>query len=304
MMTNRTGIDTRLAETENWVRSTQLNRRGLIVAGAAATGYALAAEPLSASVITTDSVGLDSGMTAFKTGDIMMRAYRARPAGKKRAPVIIVVQEIFGLHEWIKDICRRYAKAGFDAIAPDLFQRQGDATQYTDIRKLVTEIVAKVPDAQVMSDVDACAAFAGAGSGSGRGRRKPLGITGFCWGGRITWLYAAHNPQLKAGVAWYGRLALASGGTANALQPRQPIELVPDLRAPVLGLYGALDKGIPLADVDAMNRALAAARKRSSIVVYPDADHGFLADYRPSYNARAAGEAWSQSLAHFRTYLK
>jgi carboxymethylenebutenolidase len=286
---------TRLAETENWVRSTTVNRRAAIGGSAALIGYALAAQPVSAAAITTSSDGLDAGMVSFPTGGIKMSAYRAKPKGKTNLPTIIVVQEIFGVHEWIKDVTRRFAKAGFYAIAPDLYQRQGDATKVADIQTLFTTIVSKVPDAQVMGDLDAVAAFVGKDGGNA----ARLGITGYCWGGRITWLYAAHSPRVKAGVAWYGRLV----GKPNELQPKNPIDLVPAIKAPVLGLYGALDKGIPVADVERMNAALKAAGKPSSLTLYPQADHGFLADYRPSYNEAAAKDGWAKALAHFRRHL-
>ena len=293
-----------IPETENWARSTQLSRRGVFVAGAAAAGYALAAQPISAAAITTDTVGIDTATAFFKTGDIMMEAYRARPAGRKKAPIIIVVQEIFGLHEWIKDICRRFAKAGYYAIAPNLYQRQGDPTKAPDIPTLAREIVSKVPDAQVMADLDALVTFAGVEGGN----TKKLGITGFCWGGRVTWLYAAHNPKLKAGVAWYGRVITRTASGPPPLQPTDAITLAGKLHAPVLGLYGGKDKGIPVADVDDMNAALKAAQKPgkpvSSITLYPDADHGFLADYRPSFNPAAADQAWAAALAHFKMHLK
>jgi carboxymethylenebutenolidase len=204
----------RLEETENWVRSTQLDRRAAMIGSAAVIGYALAVQPISAAAITTDTEGLEAGMVSFKTGDIMMGAYRAKPKGKLNAPVIIVVQEIFGVHEWIRDIVRRLAKAGYYAIAPDLYQRQGDATKVTDFKLLIGNIVSKVPDAQVMSDLDALTGFVG---GDG-GNAKKIGITGFCWGGRITWLYAAHNLKVKAGVAWYGRVI----GKPTELQPKNP----------------------------------------------------------------------------------
>lgn len=282
----------RLPETENWVKSTQIDRRGALIGGVAIAGYALAAQPVEAA-ISTSADGLDAGMTTFPaSGGLTMNAYRARPKGKKNLPVIVVVQEIFGVHEWIRDICRRFAKAGYYAIAPDYYQRQGDATRIADIQALVTTIVSKVPDAQVMADTDAAFAFAAKDGGSA----SRIGITGFCWGGRITWLYAAHNPKLKAGVAWYGRLT----GAATPLQPKYPIDLVPAVRAPVLGLYGGLDKGIPVADVERMNAALKAAGKPSSLTVFPQADHGFLADYRPSYNDAAAKEGWAKALDWFK----
>jgi carboxymethylenebutenolidase len=284
----------RLEESENWVRMGGVDRRAALAGGAAALGYALAAQPVSASVITTPTDGLEAGMLNFPTGGIAMNAYRAKPAGVKNPPVILVVQEIFGLHEWIKDVTRRFARAGYYAIAPDLYQRQGDATKVADIKTLFTEIVSKVPDAQVMADLDAAAAFAAKDGG----HAKRLGVTGFCWGGRITWLYAAHNPRLGAGVAWYGRLT----GEATPLQPAHPIDLVPKLSAPVLGLYGTRDKGIPVADVERMNVALVNAKKPSVIRLF-DADHGFLADYRPSFSESASKEAWGAATDWFKRYV-
>lgn len=285
----------RVPEDQNWVGSTQVSRRAAIAGTAAFAGYALAAQPVSASTIITDANGLDAGMTTFATGSLRMNAYRAKPAGKRNLPVVIVVQEIFGLHEWVKDICRRYAKAGFYAIAPDLYQRQGDATKVTDFKVLIGDIVSKVPDAQVMGDLDAAAKFAGTDGGNA----AKLGITGFCWGGRIVWLYAAHNPRLKAGVACYGRVV----GKPTELQPQNPIDLVPAINAPVLGLYGALDKGIIQPDLDTMKVALKAAKKPSTIHVFAGADHGFFADYRPSYNEAAAKEGWAEAVAWFKRYL-
>jgi carboxymethylenebutenolidase len=286
----------RLAEDQNWVGTTQVSRRAALIGSAALAGYALAVQPVAASTITTDTVGLDAGMTTFQAAGLRMNAYRAKPAGKRNLPVVIVVQEIFGLHEWVKDICRRYAKAGFYAIAPDLYQRQGDATRVTDFKVLIGDIVSKVPDAQVMGDLDAAARFAGADGGNA----AKLGITGFCWGGRIVWLYAAHNPRLKAGVACYGRLA----GSGTSLQPKHPIDLVASINAPVLGLYGALDRGIPVADAEKMLAALKAAKKPSTIHVFAGADHGFFADYRPSYNEAAAKQGWAEAVAWFRRNLK
>lgn len=287
--------DTPIPPDQSWIADTGVTRRQALAGTVVAASYALAAQPLSATAIATPDDGLDAGMITFPTGGIQMGAYRAKPKGKTNLPVIIVVQEIFGVHEWIRDIVRRFAKAGYYAIAPDLYQRQGDATKVADFKQLFAEIVSKVPDAQVMGDLDALTAFVG----SDGGNAKRIGLTGFCWGGRITWLYAAHNPKLKAGVAWYGRVK----GAGTALQPKNPIELVADIRAPVLGLYGALDKGIPVADVEAMNAALKAAKTPSSIHLYPQADHGFLADYRPSYNEAAARDGWSRALAHFKKYL-
>ena len=286
----------RLGEDQNWVRSTQVSRRAAIAGTAAFAGYALAVQPVSASTVTTDTNGLDAGMTTFATGGLRMNAYRAKPAGKRNLPVVLVVQEVFGLHEWVKDMCRRYAKAGFYAIAPDLYQRQGDATKVSDFKLLFAEIVSKVPDAQVMGDLDAAATFAGTDGGNA----AKLGITGYCWGGRITWLYAAHNPKLKAGVACYGRMI----GKPTELQPKNPIDVVASINAPVLGLYGALDKGIPVGDTEKMAAALKAAGKRSVIHVFPAADHGFLADYRPSYNEAAAKQGFAEGLDWFRRHLK
>jgi len=215
------------------------------------------------------------------------------PATGGPFPVVLVVQEIFGVHEHIKDVCRRFAKEGYCAVAPELYARQGDVSKYTDYKQIFAEVVSKVPDAQVMSDLDAAVAWA-AKSGSGDAAR--VGVTGFCWGGRITWLYAAHSAVLKAGVAWYGRLV----GAATPLQPRYPIDVAAELKAPVLGLYGGQDQGIPLADVEKMRAALAAAKQPSEIHVYPDAPHGFHADYRPSFREADARDAWRRCLEWFR----
>ncbi len=285
-----------LPETVSWVQSSGLSRRQAVIAGGAVTGFALAAQPVSADVIVTPADGLDEGMVSFKSGGIDMPAYRAKPAGKSNLPVVIVVQEIFGLHAWIKDVVRRFAKAGYLAIAPDYYVRQGDATKVAEIKTLFETIVSKVPDAQVMADTDAAVAYAATAGGD----TKRLAITGFCWGGRATWLYAAHNPKLKAGVAWYGRLRTAPGQTAPALQPKNPIDLVAKMKAPVLGLYGETDAGISVESVDAMLDALKAVKSKSDINLYPGADHGFFADYRPSYNEAAARDAWMQCLTWFK----
>jgi carboxymethylenebutenolidase len=282
----------RLSDTESWIRSTTLGRRGVMIGGVAAAGYALAAQPISASAIHTGADGLDTGWVTVPTGGFNMRAYRARPAGKKNAPVILVVHEVFGLHEWVQDMCRRYAQAGYHAIAPDLFQRKGDASQVADIKTLVETIVAPTPDDQVMSDLDATVAFAGKNGGD----TKRLGITGYCWGGRIVWLYAAHSRKVQAGVACYG--GLAKGRNATAV-----LDIAPQLKAPVLGLYGELDKGIPQTDIAAMRAALAKAQKPSKIKVFPGAEHGFFADYRPSYNESAAREGWADGLQWFKQWL-
>ena len=270
-----------------------LSRRGFVVSSLS-VGFAAAAMPVQAqSVITTDTYGIEVGEVKVPVADGTMPAYRAMPSTGSGFPTILVVQEIFGVHEHIKDVCRRFAKLGYFAIAPELYARQGDPTKYTEIPKLVSELVSKVPDKQVMADLDAAADFA---AKSGKANADKLAVTGFCWGGRIVWLYAAHNPKLKAGVAWYG--PLVRPGTE--LQPKNPIDLVADLKAPVLGLYGGADQGIPNDTVDKMKDALKAANKPSEIVLYPETPHGFHADYRPSYRKDKADDGWSKLQAWFK----
>jgi carboxymethylenebutenolidase len=272
---------------------TPLTRRDVLLTSLA-VGFAAAAGPVAAdTVVTTSSEGLVAGEVKIPTADVEIPAYRAMPATGGPFPVVLVVQEIFGVHEHIKDVCRRFAREGYLAIAPELYARQGDVSKMADWKQIISEVVAKVPDAQVMSDLDATVDWA---ARSSNGNRDRVAVTGFCWGGRITWLYAAHSPRLKAGVAWYGRLK----GEATVLQPRYPIDLSGDLKAPVLGLYGGQDQGIPLADVEAMRAALKAAGKPSEIVVFPDAGHGFFADYRPSFKADDAAAGWARCLAWFR----
>ena len=275
--------------------TSDFNRRAF-VRGAIGSGFAAAVLPVMAqTVIKTDSTGLDVGEVTIQVGDFKMPAYRAAPAGRTGLPVVLVVSEIFGVHEHIADVARRFAKAGYFAIAPELFVRQGDASSYGEIAKLMSEVISKVPDEQVMRDLDATVAWARA-QGADTGR---TGITGFCWGGRITWLYAAHNPAVKAGVAWYGRLV----GNTSALNPRHPVDVAAQLNGPVLGLYGGADTGIPLDSVELMKAALArgsAAAKKSEFVVYPDAPHAFHADYRPSYRQAAAEDGWKRALAWFK----
>jgi len=222
-------------------------------------------------------------------------AYRAQPAGGKNLPVVLVVQEIFGVHEHIKDVCRRLAKLGYLAIAPELYARQGDVSKMTDFKKIIETVVSKVPDVQVMSDLDATVAWAKA---SGAGDTAKLGITGFCWGGRIVWLYAAHNPALKAGVAWYGRLV--PPGAPDELHPKHPVDVAAALKSPVLGLYGGADNGIKPEHVEQMRQALKAAGKTDEIVVYPDTPHAFFADYRDTYRPEPAAEGWKRMLEFFR----
>ncbi len=273
--------------------STDFSRREF-VATTLAAGFALAVQPVSAQTITTDAKGLTAGEVKIPAADGDLPAYRAMPSTGKSFPVVLVVQEIFGVHEHIKDICRRFAKLGHLAIAPELYARQGDVSKISDVREIMS-VVAKVPDAQVMSDLDACAAWA---EKSGKGDISKLGITGFCWGGRIVWLYAAHNPKVKAAVAWYGSLVRQT----DELHPKNPIDVAGSLRAPVLGLYGGKDQGIPLDSIEQMRKAVKAAGKTVEIVVYPDAGHAFNADYRPSYNKAAAEDGWKRLQAWFKKY--
>jgi len=271
-----------------------LDRRQFLVTKLS-TGFALAVLPVSAQTITTDTEGLEAGEVSIPTADGQIPAYRAMPKSGKSFPVVLVVQEIFGVHEHIKDMCRRFAKLGHMAVAPELYARQGDVSKLADIQEVISKVVSKVPDAQVMSDLDATVDWA---AKTGKGDVNRLGITGFCWGGRIVWLYAAHSSKLKAGVAWYGRLV----GQASELQPKHPIDIVRSLKAPVLGLYGGKDQGIPQDTVEQMRAALKAAGNPSEIVVYPDAGHGFNADYRPGYNREAAQDGWKRLQQWFKKY--
>lgn len=257
-----------------------------------ASGFAAAVQPIASQTqIVTGTEGLAAGEVAIPTREGEMAGYRAMPAGRKDLPVVLVVQEIFGVHEHIRDLARRLAKAGYLAVAPELYERQGDVSKLAGMDE-IRPIVAKVPDAQVMSDLDAAADWAAKNGGD----PARLGITGFCWGGRIVWLYAAHSRRLKAGVAWYGRVE----GAATELQPRNPADVAGALAAPVLGLYGGADAGIPNESVERMRAALKAAGKPSEIHTYPDAPHGFNADYRPSYRQQAAEDGWKRMLDWFR----
>ena len=269
-------------------------RRDFVVTTLAA-GFALSVQPLSAETITTDTDGLEAGEVSIPVADGKMPAYRAAPKSGKNLPTVVVVQEIFGVHEHIKDICRRFAKLGYFAVAPELYARQGDVSKIKNIQEVISQVVSKVPDAQVMSDLDATVAWA---KSTGQADTTKLGITGFCWGGRIVWLYAAHNPKLKAGVAWYGRLIT----DADKLRPKNPIDIVSDLKAPVLGLYGEADGGIPVESVEKMRAALKAAGKQAEIVLYPETPHGFYADYRESYRKAAADDGWRRLLAWFKQH--
>lgn len=279
------------------IPKTELTRREFVMTTLAA-GFALAVQPVSAQTITTDTAGLVAGEVKIPVSGGEIPAYRAMPAKGKSFPTVLVVQEIFGVHEHIKDICRRFAKLGHLAVAPELYARQGDVSKIENINEIISQVVSKVPDAQVMSDLDAAVAWAKTANGD----TSKLGITGFCWGGRIVWLYAAHNPGLKAGAAWYGRLV----GQPNALQPKHPIDVVADLKAPVLGLYGGSDQGIPNDTVERMREALkksgSKAARDSEIVLYPDTPHGFHADYRPSYRKEQSGDAWNRLLAWFKKH--
>jgi len=273
-----------------------LPSRRLALQTALGVGYACAALPLMAqTAIKTPSDGLTAGEVVIDVNGYKMHAYRSAPSGKTGLPVVLVISEIFGVHEYIADVTRRLAREGYLAIAPELFSRQGDPSSFGEIAKLQSEVIAKVPDAQVMGDLDACVQWA-AGQG---GNVDKLAITGFCWGGRIVWLYNAHNPKLQAGVAWYGRLV----GQPTAATPKHPVELVGSMQAPVLGLYGAADTGIPVSTVDQMKAALQnapAGAKKSQFVVYPEMPHAFHADYRPSYRASAAQDGWQRLLAWFK----
>ena len=296
----------------NWIQDTQalLNSkdesaptRRLALQTALGLGYAASAMPLMAqTAVKTSSEGLIEGEVTIDVNGFKMPAYRSAPKGKTNLPVVLVISEIFGVHEYIADVTRRFAKAGYLAIAPELFVRQGDPSSYGEMSKLIAEVISKVPDAQVMADLDATVKWAGKNGGNA----DRAAITGFCWGGRITWLYAAHNPKLKAGVAWYGRVE----GQTNANNPKHPVDLAVQLKAPVLGLYGGDDAGIPVTSVNNMKEVLALSASRgnkaaqaSEFVLYPDAPHAFHADYRPSYRAAPATDGWNRALAWFKQHV-
>jgi carboxymethylenebutenolidase len=270
-----------------------ITRRAFAVTGLV-TGFTLAAGPVRADAIITDTKGLDAGEVSVPVSGGTIPAYRAKPAAGTAHSTMLVVQEVFGVHEHIKDICRRFAKLGHYAIAPSLYARYGDPGKYdmNSLKELFTNIVAKVPDAEVMSDLDSSVAFASHDGGN----TEKLGIIGFCWGGRIVWLYAAHNPNLKAGLAFYGQLRRPA--ERSPLRPEYPLDLVNQMHAPVLGFHGGLDKGIPVSDVEDMRAELAKVGKLNcELDVFMDAEHGFFADYRQSYNANDARVAWQRSLA-------
>ena len=280
-------------------RSTEAGAtRRTALKAALGVGYAASTLPVMAqTAVKTPSDGLTTGEVTIDVNGFKMPAYRAAPAGKTGLPVVLVLSEIFGVHEYIADTCRRFAKAGYLAIAPELFIRQGDAQSYGEMAKLMAEVISKVPDEQVMGDLDATVKWAAANGGDA----AKIGITGFCWGGRQVWLYTAHSKSIKAGVAWYGRLV----GNQTALTPKNPIDIAAKLSGPVLGLYGGADTGIPQDSIDKMKAALAAgdaAAKASQFVVYPDAPHAFHADYRPSYRKEAADDGWKRALAWFKAH--
>lgn len=285
-------------DTQALLDGASLPTRRSALKAALGVGYVAAAGPLMAqTAVKTSAEGLVSGEVTIDVNGFRMPAYRSAPAGKTGLPVVLVVSEIFGVHEYIADVTRRLARQGYLAIAPELFVRQGDPSDFGEVARIQSEIIAKVPDAQVMGDLDACVAWAGAHGGD----LNRVAITGFCWGGRIVWLYAAHQPRLKAAVAWYGRLT----GAANAMTPQHPVDLAAQYKAPVLGLYGGADTGIPLEGVERMKAALAqgsAAARASEFVVYPDTPHAFHADYRPSYRQGPAEDGWQRLLAWVRRY--
>ncbi|HXW23668.1 MAG TPA: dienelactone hydrolase family protein [Xanthobacteraceae bacterium] len=274
---------------------TDVSRRGFVVTSLA-SGFALAVQPVCAqTMITTDTNGLLANEVKIPVADGQIPGYAAMPATGGPFPTVLVIHEIFGVHEHIKDMCRRFAKLGYFAVASALYSREGDVSQIKDIQEIISKVVSRVPDAQIASDLDATLAWA---KGTGKADTTKLGVTGFCWGGRQVWLYAVHNPNVKAAVAWYGPLKRP----ATDLQPKNPIDLVSQLKVPVLGLYGGADAGIPLASVEEMQKALKAANNPSEIIVYPDTPHGFNADYRPSYRPEQAKDGWAKLQAWFKQH--
>jgi carboxymethylenebutenolidase len=271
-----------------------LTRRGFVTASLAGAGYTLAAGPVAAqTIVQTDTQGLTAGDIKIPVSGGEMSGYRAKPASGSGHPTVIVCQEIFGIHEYIKDTCRRLAKAGYLAVAPDYYFRQGDPAKAADVQGALA-VANKKPDAELLSDLDATARWAAADGGS----PQKLGVTGFCRGGRATWMYSAHNPNLKAGVAWYGPVV----GQGNELTPKFPIDLAGEMKCPVLGLYGSADTGIPVDTLKRMEAALKAANKPHEFVIYPDAPHAFHADYRQTYRADAAKDGWARMLAWFKKH--
>ena len=271
-----------------------LPRRGVVMTGLI-SGFTLATTRVEAQAIHTDAAGLVAGETTVPTDKGDLPAYFARPDGAGPFPTVLVIEEIFGVHEYIKDVCRRLAKAGYLAVAPELYARIGDLSKMTDVSAIIRDVISKAPDDQLLRDLDATAAWAAAN----RGDPKRLVVTGFCRGGRDVWLYAAHNPALKAAVAWYGPV----GGTPSSIQPHNAADVATELKAPLLGLYGGQDAGIPVADVRAAAAKAASAGKTVQIHVFDDAPHGFHADYRPSYRKADAEAGWQEMLGWFSKYL-
>jgi carboxymethylenebutenolidase len=283
-------------DVDNLIPRVSFDRRTFLKASIG-TGFAAAVLPVSAQTIHTDTDGLEAGEVSFRSLGTLVPAYRAQPQGKTHLPVMIVIHEIFGVHEHIADVCRRFAKQGYLAIAPNLYSRQGDPTIYPSIQQLNDQLVSKVPDASVMADLDAAVQWAGEHGGD----LDRLGVTGFCWGGRQAWLFAEHNKRLKAAVAFYGFVA----GPRTQTKPFNPVDRVADLHAPVLGLYGLQDQGIPQDSLERMKALIAQGPKvarSSQFVIYPDAGHAFFADYRPSYRKADAEDGWRRTLAWFREH--
>ncbi len=289
----QTAAESTLEQLDGLVRE-PFSRRGFVMTGLI-SGFTLATSVIHGQTISTDSKGLVAGEVKIPTADGELPGYRAMPEGAGPFPIVLVIEEIFGVHEYIKDICRRFAKLGYCAVAPELYARLGDLSKMTDVQAIVRDVISKAPDATVLSDLDATAKWAAAAS---KGDAARLGVTGFCRGGRAVWLYAAHNPQVKAAVAWYGPL----GGSRTDIQPKTAADVVGDLKAPVLGLYGGADTGIPVADVEKQRDAAKAAGKTVEIVIFPDTPHGFHADYRPSYRKAQAEDGWARALAWFKRY--
>ena len=269
-----------------------LSRRGFVMTSLM-TGLTLATERVEAQAIRTDSAGIEAGEVRIPAQDGPMPGYRAVPEGAGPFPVVLVIEEIFGVHDYIKDICRRLAKAGYCAVAPELYARQGDLSTMTDAKQIVRDVISKTPDAQWIADLDAAAAYAGSAA---KGDLKRLGVMGWCRGGRGAWLYAAHRRDLKAAVAWYGPVT----GERTDIQPRTAGDVAGELNAPLLALYGGADAGIPVASVEAARDAAKAAGKSVELVVYPEAPHGFHADYRPSYRREPAEDGWARALAFLK----
>ena len=285
---NKIKYDHRPAWAEPGDEKPSLGRRAFLTTGVA-VGFAAAVQPVTAQIIHTDSEGLVAGQVMVPVPGGQIPAYRAYPAkGNVPFPTVLIVHEVFGVHEHIQDMARRIAKLGYYAIVPDLYSRQGDVAKMEKMDEVMA-IVRATPDAQIVGDLDATVDFLGK---TGQADVKRMGITGFCWGGRIVWVYAAHNPNLKAGAAWYGPL--------TSTNPEKPsaISLAPTIKVPVLGLYGGKDAHITADDIIAMKEALKGSK--SEIVVYPDADHGFNADYRPTYNKQAAEDGWKRVREWFK----